>query len=151
MKFPKPSFAPRNPDYERVVQENFERQAVMKLIGAELGKVAPGEVEILLPFREELTQQHGYLHAGIITTIVDNACGFAALSLMPPDSSVLSVEFKVNLMSPAKGERFIARGEVIKPGRTITVCTGEVYAIGENEPKLVSSMTATMFTVDESK
>jgi uncharacterized protein (TIGR00369 family) len=107
-------------------------------------KVIAGEVEIHLPFRKELTQQHGFLHAGIIATIADNACGFAALSLMPPDASVLTVEFKVNLLSPAKGEQFVARGKVIKQGQTITVCSGEVFSIVEDEPKLVASMVATM-------
>ncbi|MGD8191384.1 PaaI family thioesterase [Brevibacillus ginsengisoli] len=146
MNIQRPVFTPQNPDFESAVQTEFEMQAFMKLIGAKLVKIAPGEVEILLPFREDLTQQNGYLHAGIVTTIVDNACGFAALTLMPPGASVLSVEFKVNLLSPAIGTEFIARGEVIKPGKTITVCSGEVYSMGEHEPKLVSSMSATMFT-----
>ena len=123
------------------------KQAVMNLIGAELVKVLPGKVEILLPFRNDLTQQHGFLHAGIITTLVDSACGYAALSLMPAGASVLTVEFKVNLLAPAKGERFVARGKVVKPGRTITVCSGEVFALGSEEPKLVSTMTATMMTL----
>ncbi|MFY0545286.1 PaaI family thioesterase [Brevibacillus sp. H7] len=137
-------FIPKNPDFHSRVETSFARQAAMNLIGAELVKVEPGEVEIELPFRSDLTQQHGFLHAGMVTTIVDNACGFAALSLMPPDASVLSVEFKVNLLSPAKGERFLARGKVLKPGQTITVCSGEVFSIGEGEPKLVATMLATL-------
>jgi uncharacterized protein (TIGR00369 family) len=116
----------------------------MNLIGAELVKVVPGEVEIQIPYRHDLTQQHGFLHAGIITTIVDSACGYAAFSLMPPDASVLTVEFKVNLLSPAKGELFVARGKVVKPGRTITVCSGEVFSMDDEEPKLLATMTATM-------
>lgn len=138
------NFLPKNPDFEERVKTSFSQQAVMHLIGAELIAVHPGEVEIHLPFRKELTQQHGFLHGGIITTIVDSACGFAALSLMPPEASVLSVEFKVNLLSPAKGEQFIATGKVLKPGQTITVCLGEVHAITEDQPKLVASMMATM-------
>ncbi|MED4581222.1 PaaI family thioesterase [Brevibacillus choshinensis] len=143
MKATKPILTPHDPEYAERVRESFERQGAMKLIGATLAKVAPGEVEIYLPYREDLTQQHGFVHAGIVTTIVDNACGFAAYSLMPADASVLSVEFKVNLLAPAKGDGFIARGEVIKPGRTITVCNGEVYAPGEDN-KLIATMTATV-------
>lgn len=144
MTEPKDSYIPLTSDFDYRVKLSFSRQPVMNLIGAELVKVFPGEVEIQIPFRNELTQQHGFLHAGIITTIVDNACGYAALSLMPTDASVLTVEFKVNLLSPAKGERFIARGKVVKPGRTITICSGEVFSINEGEPKLVAIMTATM-------
>ncbi len=140
-------FAPQAPDFDNRVRSSFAKQAVMNLIGAELVKVLPGKVEILLPFRNDLTQQHGFLHAGIITTLVDSACGYAALSLMPAGASVLTVEFKVNLLAPAKGERFVARGKVVKPGRTITVCSGEVFALGSEEPKLVSTMTATMMTL----
>lgn len=147
MNIQRPVFTPQHPDFASVVQAEFEKQAFMKLIGAKLEKVAPGEVEIRLPFREELTQQNGYLHAGVVTTIVDNACGFAALTLMPAGATVLSVEFKVNLLSPAMGTDFIARGAVIKPGKTITVCSGEVYSLGGHEPKLVSSMSATMYTL----
>ncbi len=143
MRAAKPVLTPHDPDFESRVRESFERQGAMKLIGATLEMVAPGEVEIYMPFREDLTQQHGFVHAGIITTIMDNACGFAAYSLMPADASVLSVEFKVNLLAPAKGEAFIARGEVIKPGKTITVCNGEVYAPGEDN-KLIATMTATL-------
>jgi uncharacterized protein (TIGR00369 family) len=143
----KNGFTPQNPDFANRVQSSFAQQSVMNLIGAELVKVLPGEVEILIPFRDNLTQQHGFLHAGIITTIVDSACGYAALSLMPVGASVLTIEFKVNLLAPAKGERFLARGTVVKPGKTITVCSGEVFALGSEEPKLVATMTATMMTL----
>ncbi|MGB8518893.1 MAG: PaaI family thioesterase [Candidatus Tumulicola sp.] len=119
----------------------------MRSIGANLSKVAPGEVEIVVPFREDLTQQHGFLHAGIITTIVDSACGYAAFSLMPAGASVLTIEFKVNLLAPAKGETFLARGIVIKPGKTITVCAGEVFGRGTGDPILVATMTATVMTL----
>ncbi|ODA40646.1 PaaI family thioesterase [Desulfosporosinus sp. BG] len=125
----KSGFTPQTPDFLNRVQSSFAQQSVMNLIGAELVKVLPGEVEISIPFRDNLTQQHGFLHAGIITTIADSACGYAAFSLMPAGASVLTVEFKVNLLAPAKGERFVAKGLVVKPGRTITVCSGEVFTL----------------------
>ena len=119
----------------------------MGLIGAELGDVLPGEVTIRFPFRNGLTQQHGFLHAGIVTTVVDSACGYAAFSLMPAESSVLTIEFKVNLLAPAKGSGFLAKGTVIKPGKTITVCSGEVYALSADAQKLIATMTATIMTL----
>ena len=118
----------------------------MKLMGAELAKVVPGEVEILLSYRDDLTQQHGFLHAGVITTIADSACGYAAFSLMAPGSSVLTIEFKVNLLAPAQGKSFRARGAVVKAGRTITVCSGDVFALAD-EPVLVATMTATVMAL----
>ncbi len=151
-----PLFAPLTPDYAERVKESFARQRVMRLIGAELSEVQPGLVTIRLPFREDLTQQHGFLHAGVITTIVDSACGYAAFSLMPADASVLTVEYKLNLLAPAKGEWFLAKGVVIKPGRTLTVCEGEVFAVDGNEmnengeerpPKRIATMSATMITL----
>ena len=143
-----PSFEPQDPDFERRVRESFARQGIMTTIGASVTHVAPGEVEVTLPFRDDLTQQHGYLHAGVVTTIVDSACGYAALSLMPPDAGVLTVEFKVNLLAPASGQRMLARGRVVKPGRTITVCAGEVFAEDESgQEKLVATMTATAMTI----
>src|SRR5512142_2343876 len=122
----KETMTPQDPDYAARVRTSFGRQQAMALLGAEMTMVVPGMTEIVLPFREELTQQHGFVHAGIITTIVDSACGYAALSLMPPDVGVLTIDFKVNLLKPAAGERFVARGQVVKPGRTIMVCRGEV-------------------------
>lgn len=144
---PRSKFVPRTSTFNDRVQSSFAKQTVMHLIGAELMRVLPGEVEIFLPFRHDLAQQHGFLHAGIITMIMDSACGYAALSLMPADASVLTVEFKVNLLSPAKGKRFAARGKVVKPGRTITVCSGDVCSLDFEEPKLVATMTATMMTI----
>ncbi|MDX6712439.1 MAG: hypothetical protein QOH96_3455 [Blastocatellia bacterium] len=137
-------FQPRDPHFAVRVQESFEQQKVMHLIGAKLWRVEPGLVEILLPFRDDLTQQNGFLHAGIITTIVDSACGYAAHSLMPADADVLSVEFKVNMLRPARGDRFIAEARVIKAGRTLTVVRGDVYAQTGDESKLVATMLATM-------
>lgn len=122
-------FEPKDPAFESRVRASFVRQKVMGLIGAELTRVAPGRVEIELPFRDDLTQQHGFFHAGIIGTIADSAGGFAAYSLMPAGASVLSVEYKINLMAPAEGERLVASGQVIRPGRTLTVCDLEVAVL----------------------
>jgi uncharacterized protein (TIGR00369 family) len=142
------AMTPPDPDYVMRVRTSFGRQQAMALLGAQMTEVRPGVTEIVLPFREELTQQHGFVHAGIITAIVDSACGYAALSLMPPDSGVLTIEFKVNLLSPAAGERFVARGQVVKPGRTIMVCTGEVVAERtDGTRQTVALMQATMMVV----
>jgi uncharacterized protein (TIGR00369 family) len=119
----------------------------MKTIGGSLVKVEPGEVHIEFPYSEALTQQQGYIHAGILTTVVDSACGYAAYTLMPADSEVLSIEFKVNFMSPARGEKFRGIGKVIRPGRNITVCTGDVVAIDGGKEKVVAIMQATMISV----
>ena len=135
------------PTLDTRIRNSFDQQQVMKLLEAELTKITPGEVHIELPFRQQLTQQNGYIHAGIITTVVDSACGYAAYSLMEPGSGDLSVEFKVNFLNPAKGEKFLAIGKVIKPGRTLTICAGEMYAINNDEKKLVALMQATMIAV----
>jgi uncharacterized protein (TIGR00369 family) len=130
----------------------------MATLGATLARVAPGEVVIELPFRPELTQQHGFLHAGVVTSVMDSACGYAALSLTEPGAAVLSIEFKVNLISPARGRRFAAMARVVRAGRTVTVASAEFRvadAAGE-EPRavapdatdgLVAIMTATIMTV----
>jgi uncharacterized protein (TIGR00369 family) len=125
------------------VRASFERQAVMRTLGATLEQVAPGSVEILLAHRPELTQQHGFLHAGIVSTALDSACGYAAFSLMPAEAAVLTIEFKVNLLAPARGPVLRCVGEVVKPGRTITVVEGRAW----QEGSLVASMTATVMTV----
>jgi len=140
---------PLNFSFAEDIRRSFSRQAIMRLIGAELGRIEPGVVEIALPYRTELTQQNGYMHAGVVTTIADSACGYAAYSLMPADSEVLSVEFKVNLLRPAKGDRFLAHAEVIKPGKTLTVVKADVFGVsGEaGNQILVASMLATMFCV----
>ena len=135
-------------DFEERVRASFARQKAMATIGAELTQVTPGMVEIEMPFSEELTQQHGILHAGVISTALDSACGFAAYSLMPADAAVLTIEFKLNLLAPGRGERFLFRGSVTKPGRTIIVADGQAYAFGSNgEAKLVATMTGTMMVV----
>jgi uncharacterized protein (TIGR00369 family) len=138
------NFQPSNPDFEARVRESFAAQALMKMLRAKITHIAPGEVTIEMPFSDELTQQNGFVHAGITTAIADSACGYAAFTLMPVAASVLSVEFKVNLLSPALGERFIARAQVLKPGRTLTVCRGDVFAVKDGAEKLILTMLATM-------
>jgi uncharacterized protein (TIGR00369 family) len=135
-------------DFEERVRSSFVRQKAMATIGAELTKVTRGVVEIEMPFAPELTQQHGFLHAGVISTALDSACGYAAFSMMPPDAAVLTIEFKVNLLAPGKGERFLFRGAVTKPGRTIIVADGQAYAFDAGgEAKMIATMTGTMMTV----
>lgn len=138
------SFEPRDPQFHERVRSSFNRQGVMTLIGAKLVDVSPGFVEIELPVRDDLTQQHGYLHAGVVTAVTDSACGYAALSLMPEGAEVLTVEYKVNFMSPASGQRLIARGRVVKPGRTITVCAGDAFIERDGQERMVATMLATM-------
>jgi uncharacterized protein (TIGR00369 family) len=140
------SFKPRDPGWERKVRDSFMRQRAMETIGATISALQPGLCEIALPYRRDLCQQHGYLHAGITTMIADSAAGYAAFSLMPPGASVLTVEFKVNLMAPASGDRFIARGKVIKPGRTLMVVAAEVI-VEEGTP--VAHMLATMMCLED--
>ena len=134
-----------NPAFAEEIKASFAKQTIMGLIGAELSRVEPGAIEITLPYRADLAQQHGYLHAGIVTTIADSACGYAAYSLMPPKSEVLSVEFKVNLMRPAKGEVFVAVAEVVKSGRTLTVVRADVFGVDHSgKRELVATMLGTM-------
>ena len=134
-----------NPSFAQDVERSFARQAIMNLIGAKLSLIEPGVIEITLPYRADLTQQRGFLHAGVVTTIADSACGYAAYSLMPAGSEVLSVEFKVNLLRPAQGESFVARAEVIKAGRTLTVVRADVFGInGNGNRELVATMQGTM-------
>jgi uncharacterized protein (TIGR00369 family) len=139
------------PDSERAaarVRASFARQQALATAGACITAVAPGRVTIEMPFSAALTQQHGFLHAGIVAMIADSACGYAALSLMPEDSSILTSEFKLNLLSPAAGERFIAEGRVVRPGRRLFVCLGEVFAQSGGERKLAALMTASMMVME---
>jgi len=140
-------YEPRDTDFEARVRGSFARQRAMETVGARLARVAAGEVEIELPFRADLTQQHGYLHAGVVAAVVDSACGYAALSLTEPGAEVVSVEFKLNLMAPAVGDALAARARVLRAGRNITVCAGDVYALRDGSEKLVATMLATMMTV----
>ena len=140
-------FQAANPSYVAEAERSFASQSIMGLIGAELSHVEPGVVEIALPYRKDLTQQNGYLHAGIITTLADSAAGYAAFTLMPAGSGVLSVEFKVNLLRPARGEKFLARAEVLKPGKTLTVVRADVFGFTGDDRTLVATMLGTMFCV----
>jgi uncharacterized protein (TIGR00369 family) len=142
------AFQPRDPAYESRVRDSFARQALMRTIGAEIARVEPGCVGIVLPYRPDLTQQHGYLHAGITSAIADSAGGYAGYSLFPAGSSVLTVEFKINLLAPAAGERFLALGEVVKPGRTLTICRLEVTAIKGEQRSLIAIGQQTLICLD---
>ena len=127
-------FVPKVEDFAERVRASFARQNVMATIGASLVRAEPGEAEIAMPVAAQLCQQHGFIHAGIVTTLADTACGYAAFSLMPASAGVLTAEFKVNLLAPAAGERLVAIGRVVKPGRTLTVAQGEVFAEAKGEP-----------------
>ena len=141
------TFEPRDPDFATRVRASFERQAAMRTLGATLAAVRPGQVEITLPWAEPLTQQHGFLHAGMVATALDSACGYAGFTLMAEDAAVLTIEFKINLLAPAKGQHFRAVGTVVKPGRTITVCEGHFYAIDGGREKLAATMGCTLMAV----
>lgn len=134
-------------DFRERVRQSFDRQGAMAMLGAELTRVEPALVEIELPFDQKLTQQHGFLHAGVISAALDAACTYAAYTTIAPDVSILTIEFKVNLMSPGRGERFLFRGEITKPGSTIIVADGRAYAIGDGPAKLIASMTGTMMVI----
>lgn len=137
-------FQATNANFVQTVSESFYKQGLMRHLGATLDAVEPGHVRIVMPFHENLTQQHSYFHAGAMTSIVDSACGYAALTLMPANAEVLTIEFKVNFIAPASGEYVIAHGRVLKPGRTITVCQGEVFAAKDGVEKLCAVMQTTM-------
>lgn len=138
---------PADVDYDARVRASFGRQQLMATIGARVEDVAPGRVVLRLPFRDDLTQQHGFLHAGTIAALADSACGYAALSLMPADAGVLSIEFKVNMLAPAKGDAIVARAEVVRAGRTIMVCRADVVSVTGAEEKPVAAMQGTMMVV----
>ena len=137
----------RNPRFEQAVRDSFAAQQLMATIGARLGRVSAGEIEIRVPFRPELTQQHGFLHAGVVTSALDSACGYAAFSLMPPGVGVLTVEFKTNFLAAARGEELVARGRVVRAGQTITVCQAEASMVADGAETLVATMLATIMTV----
>ncbi|AUC99529.1 thioesterase [Bradyrhizobium sp. SK17] len=140
-------FEPRNPDYRAVATETFERQRAMRTLGISIARMELGEVDLAMPYAPEFTQQNGFMHAGIITAGLDNACGIAAFTLMPEGSDILTVEFKTNLLAPARGERFLFRGVVVKPGRTLTVCDGRAYAVQDGVETLVATMTGTLMAL----
>ena len=143
----KAAHTPRNPDWEATVRGSFARQKVMNLIGAEMGALAPGHCEIRLPFRDDLTQQNGFFHAGITGTIVDSAGGYAGLTLMPAGAEVLTVEFKLNLLAPADGDLLVAEGQVLKSGRNLVITRGEVYAIRNGKATHCATMQQTLMTM----
>ncbi len=140
-------WVPKDSLYRQRVEDSFALQGVMQTLGARLEKLEPGAVDIGLAWDRSLTQQHGFLHAGVVSTALDSACGYAAFSLMPEDASVLTIEFKINLLAPAKGERFRMEGRVLKPGRTITVCEGRAYALQDQKETLIATMNCTLMTV----
>ena len=135
-------------DFDARVRASFARQEFMATLGATIVSIAPGEVVLEVPHRADLTQQHGTLHAGVIAAVADSACGYAAFTLMPKDHAVLSVEFKTNLLAPARGERFRATARVVRAGRTLTVCTAEVVAVEGGRETLVALMQATMIGLE---
>jgi uncharacterized protein (TIGR00369 family) len=138
---------PVDADFEKRVRESFDKQGLMATLGATLSRVDPGEVEIEMPIRASVSQQHGFAHAGAVASIADSACGYAAFSLMPQDAGVLAVEFKINLLAPGAGDRLIARAKVIRAGRTLSICQAEVSAVNEGEESVVAIMTATIMNV----
>jgi uncharacterized protein (TIGR00369 family) len=140
---------PVDDDYERRTRASFARQPAMATIGIAIEEVAPGQVVLSMPYRADLTQQHGFQHAGIVATGLDTACGYAAFTLMPADAGVLTIEFKVNLLAPARGPLLTFEGTVTKPGRTISVVDGRAWesAAEGAERKLVATMTATLMTI----
>ena len=142
-----PRFEPADAGYAARVRASFARQPAMATIGADLAVVEPGRVVIELAWQQALTQQHGFLHAGMVATALDSACGYAGFSLMPEEAAVLTIEFKINLLAPAQGARFRMEGLVIKPGRTVTVTEGRAYAIAGGREKLVATMGATLMAV----
>ena len=141
------SLQPRDPQFEARIRASFDRQRFMATLGATIERIVPGEVRIAFRFRDDLTQQHGFLHAGVSTAVADSACGYAALSLMDPGVGVLAVEFKVNMLAPAAGDRFVAIGRVVRAGRTLTVCTAEVTAERDGAVTTVVMMQGTMMAV----
>lgn len=143
-----PAYEPKDPAFAERVRASFARQSVMGLIGARLARIAPGEVEIELPFRPDLCQQHGFFHAGITSTIADSAAGYAGYSLFPADSSVLTVEFKINLLAPADGELLRAVGRVVKPGRTLTVTEAEVSVVKDGVEKSCARLSQTLMCLN---
>jgi len=134
-------------DVEARIRRSFARQGYMTAIGAELVHVAAGEVDIALPFSERLTQQDGYIHAGVVAGVTDSACGYAALTTMEANAEVLTVEFKINLLAPAAGEQLVARGRVLRTGRTLTVCRGDAVTMSDGEQKHVATLTATLMAI----
>src|SRR5262245_20044526 len=140
-------FEPKNPDYRSVATATFEAQRAMQTLGVSIARLEPGEVDLSMAYSPEFGQQNGFVHAGVITAGLDSACGIAAFTLMPAGSDILTVEFKTNLLAPAKGQRFEFRGVVVKPGRTLTICEGRAFAMAGGVENLVATMTGTLMAL----
>ena len=141
------SFQPLNPDFENKIRDSFSRQGFMDFIGAEMTDIGPGYCEIQVPYKKELSQQHGYFHAGIVGTLADNSGGYAAFTLMPSDATTLTVEYKLNLIAPGDGDLLISRARVIKPGRTLTICRPEVFVVKNGVQTLCATALMTLMTL----
>ena len=142
-----PRFEPKNPDYRAIATATFGRQLAMQTLRISIARLEPGEVDLAMPYSTAWTQQNGFVHAGIITAGLDTACGIAAFTLMPADCDVLTVEFKTNLLAPARGEQFIFRARVVKPGRTLTVCDAQAFAERDGAEHLIATMTGTLMAL----
>jgi len=142
-----PRFEPKNRDYRAVATATFERQPAMRTLGISIARLEPGEVDLAMAYSAQFTQQNGFVHAGVITAGLDNACGIAAFTLMPPGADILTVEFKTNLLAPARGERFVFRAHVVKPGRTLTICEARAFAETDGVETLVAIMTGTLMAL----
>jgi uncharacterized protein (TIGR00369 family) len=140
------TWIPANPAYEEVVRSSLGRQTLMRTLGVSLTHIAPGAVDLSAPYSPEFAQQNGYWHAGAVASLADSANGYAAFSLAPAGTDVLAVEFKINLLAPARGERFIASGRVLRPGRTLTACLAEVFAVTGDDRTLIATMMSTIIT-----
>lgn len=143
-----PDFTPRDPAYEARIRRSFSRQPMMATLGVAIDSIRPGAVDLSLPVSPGILQQHGFVHMGAVSTLADTACGFSALTLMPEGAGVLTVEFKMNMMAPAAGERLLARGRVVKAGRTLIVTLSDVYALADGRERAIALMTATMMTIE---
>lgn len=141
------AFEPKNPGYRAAAIAMFERQPAMRTLGIVIVRLAAAEAELAMLHSPELTQQNGFVHAGIITAGLDNACGVAAFTLMPPEADILTVEFKTTLLAPARGERFVFKANVVKPGRTLTFCEAKAFAAHEGKTTLIATMTGTLMAM----
>ncbi|MGQ0684740.1 PaaI family thioesterase [Bradyrhizobium sp.] len=142
-----PRFEPKNPDFRRLATDTFVRQKAMRTLGFSIARMEPGEVDLAMDYSPALTQQNGFVHAGVITAGLDTACGIAAFTLMPAGSDILTVEFKTNLLAPASGTRFVFRAEVIKPGRTLTIAEARAFALRDGTEHLIATMTGTLMAM----
>lgn len=141
------AFAAKNPEFRAAATALFERQPAMRTLGLSLARLEPGEVDLAMSYSPDYTQQNGFVHAGIITAGLDNACGVAAFTLMPAEADILTVEFKTSLLAPARGARFVFRAAVVKAGRTLTFCEARAFAQRDGDEVLVASMTATLMAI----